>query len=233
MQNYTLKDYYKRIRENGATASRALQLARDNLAAARKLYDIPTCANIEYNREGESGARWIESASQGLRLVGYCDDIATRIRHRGWFTDDDGEVLRGVVYSLPHARYIAGYADPFNDDCALLDFRHVYTDKITAAYAADKIAESHAEKEREYREAYRAGVMYQDNLNTVKSERVQLIGLLAAMRIERKRGAAAVICDALRAQVRVHISTIKQAREAARKLYISNNEAFNEGVRSC
>lgn len=223
MQNFRIKDYYKRFRNNGKTASVALVNAKDSMQAGRKLYDIKTRATIEYNPETKEGYRWIENASAGLRLVGYADKVATRIQHKGWYTDDDGEVLRGVVYQLPARKgkpqYISGYADPYNDDCALLDFTHIHNDKIQAAYAADRIAELAAEKERDYKEAYRAGAMYSDALQIVKDNRVQCIGLIAAIRIERNRQAPKIICDTLRAQVQRHIAAIKSAREQARRLY--------------
>ena len=94
---------------------------------------------IEYNRafeaHGYRNVRWVENVSRGLRLVGFADEIASKeghrrtIDHRGWFTDEDqcGEIYRGVVYQLPsHGDekecYVYGYADPNNDDCALLCF---------------------------------------------------------------------------------------------------------------
>lgn len=224
---YTIKDYYKRHRAAGVPASKALYFARlQHTGGKISPWDIKNPAKIEYNPETETGGRWIEAASAGLRFVGYADELATRgIQHKGWYTDEDGigDTLRGVVYALPARKgqrvFAYGYADPCNEGCAYLVFDTRYNDDETgAAYAADRIAEKHAEREREYNEAWRAGSDYADAGETIKRERRQCLGLLAAMRIEKARGAAPAICDVLRSQVQRHIAAIQQARREREKL---------------
>lgn len=107
--------------------------------------------------------RWIENVERGFgwRNAGFADEIAKRndcrrsIDNQGWFTDDDGygDVMRGIVYRLPHGKLLAGYADPCNPDCACLS-TEIYTDEMEAARAADRIAERCAEAERDYQRAY-------------------------------------------------------------------------------
>jgi hypothetical protein len=126
---------------------------------------------IYYNPASKDGLRWIENVSDGLRVVGFCDEVqrkelgySPRDEHQGWYTDEDGdrEVLRGVVYLLPHGRYISGYADPYNDDCARIVFSNVYENAIDAARAADELARINAEHEREYNTVWQAGRRYEE-----------------------------------------------------------------------
>lgn len=136
---------------------------------------------------GESRMRWIENpAAKGLRLVGLAHDAAPAghayyrpaVEHSGWYLDNHGgETVAGVVYQLPgrdgRARYLVGYADPWNADAqgrgpACLSLDVIEGDPTATDYDpdpalrdvarhADAIAESFAESERDYQAAYRAG----------------------------------------------------------------------------
>lgn len=100
-------------------------------------------------RTGSSLVQWHEWPA--FRRVGYADEIV-RLRHRGWFVSDStqDEVARGEVYRLPHGRFIAAVADPFNDGPAMLYLGEVFTDETEAARTADSIAETYAEEVREH-----------------------------------------------------------------------------------
>jgi len=98
--------------------------------------------------------RWVENASKGLRHVGSADDIV-KLGHTGWYIDNfQDETVRGEVYQLPakdgECRFVPAVNDPNNDDCACVDFRSVTDDKEECARWADSMAESWAEREREY-----------------------------------------------------------------------------------
>lgn len=164
---------------------------------------------IEYNprfgAHGYSHVRWVENASRGLRLVGYCDDITRSICHTGWFTDDDQtEKYRGVVYQLPsrgEPLYAYGYADPDNEDCALLCFDGE-NDKEDAARAADRFAEIFAEHERDYREAWQAGRRVEAINEEIVESRTNVLKIGAEMREGRKAGLyLPTACEALRRDV--------------------------------
>lgn len=160
-----------------------------NLKATRKAWEpgasvarIPYEKNAKprkcgaYNPEFKSGGssyRWVENCeAAGLRLVGYADKLSQWIKHRGWFTNDhgDGEVYRGIVYRLPARNgqnvYMAGYADPYNDGCALLSTELHYEaaadDLNDVARFADHIAKHFAEQERDYQRAWSAVAMAKD-----------------------------------------------------------------------
>lgn len=171
--------------------------------------------------------RWIENASRGLRLVGFADEILPRsIQHKGWFTMDDGdngEVYRGVVYQLParngETRYVYGYADPNNDDCALLSFDLV-SDKAEAAKYADRFAEIFAEYERDYNRAWDAGRRHEALANEIKETRVQVLAIGAEMRAAKRANVQApTICATLRAQVLSLYRSIQKMRKEREELF--------------
>lgn len=244
-----MQSLYSRIRANGATALKAYIQAKERTAAGKEWYNIPVLRPvIQYNPASDDGLRWVEHASAGLRFKGYADEVATRINHKGWYTQDDGfsdETLRGVVYQLPardgKPQYIPGYVETCNfDDTggARLDFSDIRDCEIEAAYAGDRLAEIAAEKEREHNSAWRAGNDYAHAKDTIAKERKKCLALLSAMRAERKRGAPEPICNALREQIKRHVAVITQARNEAAQLVDNFNAswradvwpAFNEGA---
>ena len=181
---------------------------------------------IEYNpaindpkrMHGYKNVRWIENVSRGLRLVGYADEIA-RIDHKGWYTDDDGsngETYRGIVYQLPshgETLYVYGYADPCNDDCALLCF-DTETDKLDAARAADRFAEIFAEEQREYSTAWQAGRRAEEIADEVATMRKDALAIGEEMRAaKRAKLEAPTICATLRGEIMSLYRQIQKARK--------------------
>lgn len=76
------------------------------------------------------------------------------MKHTGWYTNEDGTtykdgsgLCRGIVASLTHNRFIAGYH--WGDDDERVWFSEIYTDEESAARAADQHAEQFAETQRE------------------------------------------------------------------------------------
>ncbi len=125
--------------------------------------------------------RWIENPeNEGFRFVGLTHDVDDAVDHTGWHLSEDnwiGETVSGVVYQVSGkngaARYVVGYADPYNSDKnghgpACLAMRVIDGDVTDcdwasdpvlrdAAREADGIAELMAEKERDYQAAHWAG----------------------------------------------------------------------------
>lgn len=100
------------------------------------------------------GKRWIENISRGLRIAGEAHEITTRLP-LGYYVDQFcDETVRGLVVQLParHGRpqYVAAVADPYNKDCALVDFADVTDDKADAARWADGMADRYADDAREF-----------------------------------------------------------------------------------
>lgn len=126
--------------------------------------------------------RWIENPEAcGLRFVGLSHNVGKAgyaythdaVNHTGWFLSDlQDETVSGVVYQVSgrkgRARYVAGYADPWNTDSeghgpAFLDLSMIHETIRDCSYdpspglrdaaqLGDRMAEIFAEKEREYQD---------------------------------------------------------------------------------
>lgn len=174
--------------------------------------------NPEFPIAGERHARWIEDTERaGLRRVGWSDDVLS-LRHKGWFTEDDGdtdEVLRGSVYQLP-ARdgspcFVYGYDDPHNEGAALLVFE-TCDDKLDAARYADGFAERVAEHERDYRREEARKMRIGELRETIVNLRTDIRALVRDLKATRRDYPAAV-CKALRE----HLANL---REQSRMAYL-------------
>ena len=170
--------------------------------------------------KGYDNVRWVENVSDGLRFVGYADEIC-KLRHTGWFTYDDGdpdETLRGVVYRLPArnglSMYTYGHADPNNDDCAFLCFDDPRMEKEDAARAADDFAERCAEHERDFHRAWDAGRQYDRLGEEIKETRAEMLKLRSEHRVAWHAGK---LTPALDAAARNTIKNMVRAILAARK----------------
>lgn len=176
----------------------------------------------------------------------------------GW----DGEVYRGCVYQLParngRARYVPAYREgstgrkknDWSDTCgehsAALDFSNVMhgtrgenTSRydtadtlLDAARAADSLAESAAEKAREYNEAWQAGQSYRDKRDELKETRGELRALVRELKAARTHSPA--ICRALRetvsdmrAEMRAAYKETERLKDAVWRDYYP---AFNDGA---
>jgi hypothetical protein len=170
-------------------------------AATAPVYHEPATIGRECP-SGSDHLRWTEDpAACGLRFVGFADDIA-RVDHTGWYCDEfQDRTLRGVVYQLParngRTLYVYGYTS--SDDCgtrgwpraAALNFRDVTAGPAAddqddtrreVAVRADQMAETAAEREREYNAAWRAGQDFADANAQVAAAMAERRALLAEVR---------------------------------------------------
>lgn len=179
--------------------------------------------------------RWHESPEVFARFTGLAQEII-KLRFTGWYTDSDGcngELARGVVYSLSHGRFIAGVADPVNADkngqgpCIFeVDAKGnpcLYDDKEDAARAADSLAEIYAEGAREEARLFdarqKAEIDAEDAKSDLESLRSDARSLLADIR-ESKLSSG--LCDRLtrefkRMRYRMH-AAFHELQEANAKL---------------
>lgn len=100
----------------------------------------------------------------GLRWQ-WCDEVkGSGIDHTGWFTDDQcDEKIRGLVFRLPKSRgFLAGWS--MGKSMASEVEAYVYHDEDSAARAADSLAKSVADKERDYQASERAKIEAQEAL---------------------------------------------------------------------
>lgn len=95
-----------------------------------------------------------EADSLPVRRIRDAQEIAD-MRHSGWYCDDDcGELCIGIVASLTHGRFLAGWRLTDNGE-HILHADLIFDDESDAASYADSLAESYAEREREYQARYR------------------------------------------------------------------------------
>lgn len=178
----------------GKHAAIALAKAKQNVSAGSnsnkccngRIWGKGDINGKSFSAYGENSVRWIEKPEQGLRLVGLAHNVGKAghrymndaVEHSGWFLDDfQHETVSGVVYQLPgkdgKARYLVGYADPWNttkkgSGPALLSMKVIEGETIHCSYdddaalrdaarCADGIAERMAEIERNYQRAYHKG----------------------------------------------------------------------------
>lgn len=94
---------------------------------------------------------YLDSNGQPFTRWKWCDEVSgVYIDHTGWFCDEygDGGKIRGIVAALPHGRFLAGWS--MGKGMASTVDAEVYDTAEDAAYVADSMAESAAEREREY-----------------------------------------------------------------------------------
>ncbi len=118
-------------------------------------------------------------------------DRVTRARHTGWYADDDQfETLTGFVYAFtadpddedddPPTTYYA-LVESDGTDCHYLD-PDVYDDPVTAAHAADRMAELLAELERECRTLRDLAAQARYELAEANRVRRDALGILRHLR---------------------------------------------------
>jgi len=168
-----------------------------------------------FNIEGyrHTFGRWHESPATPFRFIGLASDIV-RLGHTGWYTRDDEMVTaRGVVYMLPHGRFLAAIADEHQSDkggsgpCIVKTNATgqpiIYDSKEDAARAADSFAERYAEAAREsdHRECERMKLedAASEAAETLKSKREDARALLAEIRASRLSPG---LCERMRGELR-------------------------------
>jgi hypothetical protein len=175
---------FAQCRKAGRTLPKALLFARQYQEQAaryhaekdpvkKRLIGYPKMPGmIEYNPENEKGFRWVEKASQGLR-------VKTR-EETGWYIDSICcDVAYPSLVQIParngQARYFPAIADPCNDDCFLVDFSESFDDEKDAWTQANRTTESYAEECREYDSAWQAGARYAQESEELSATRKEFL----------------------------------------------------------
>jgi hypothetical protein len=212
-----------------------------------------------------NGARFRlhDSADGTLRHV--CDADSIWRDASNWYDNPYGESFRdgtglvcGVVAQLRgrngRAVYVAGFRFKGNDDNGTFDLAELFTADgrdesdaeaaaTEAARAADSLAETAAELEREYQEteaaraaAFDAGEQWAAAAVTIAEARGAIRRLLADRRKARAAGLAELpaICRAIKDSVAGFLSDIAEARELREELasadYDTHESAFCRGA---
>mgnify|MGYP001585787059 CR=1 FL=1 len=171
--------------------------------------------HIKYNHVlDEDGCRWVEHPEDGLRFAGRADKLA-RIGHTGWFLDEfQDETVWGVVYMLPHGKFIPGTEDSYGNDGVRLDFGDIRDTAEDAARAADRIAELWAEKDRDYQAEESRKMRLEDIAQEIEDARTAVRELCRGIR-------ASVMADSVCVAIR---KVIRQYRRDVAKLYREREE---------
>jgi len=102
------------------------------------------------HQAGTGRGFYLDSDGQPFTRWQWCDDVpGVSINHTGWLDEYGDDKIRGIVVSLPHGRFLAGWS--MGEGMASTVDAALYTTAEAAAYAADCMAERAAEAEREYR----------------------------------------------------------------------------------
>ena len=126
----------------------AKRLADSRTACTSGYYHAPTP-----NQGNGIGFYLSDSTAPGLRWQ-WADEVI-RLGHKGWYSNEDcSEEIRGLVFRLPRSRgFLAGWSMGEGMASSLdYDIHHTIEE---AARAADGMAESTAEEQREYEEQER------------------------------------------------------------------------------
>lgn len=176
------------------------------------------------------GRRWGNAGWQyGERAEGFCTSPF------GDYSRDGDGLVWGAVYQLParhgRARFVAAYVwGHEGGNGATLDLSTVWEGApddnesgvqdnpgaCDAAREANRLADSNAEREREYQSAWQCGNAYGDALEAAKAARVAFRDLVR----ERRRAKAAkatapAICAAIDKAARGYLAEIKKAKATA------------------
>jgi hypothetical protein len=133
------------------------------------------------------------------------ESTPARDRHTGWYTDPDGFTSRdgtglcwGMVAYLGRGRWLAGYAVGGTDCCAYhLDA--FYDNELDAACAADSLARSVAEKEREYQQRWQEARRLEDGIEEKTARLRELLALRHKQCLSYVRAEIAETIEAIRA----------------------------------
>lgn len=131
----------------------ATQLQPGNWRAARmwtmKNYATAYGSGINQGFDGESPI-WYSHLGEQFRNERDAGDVV-HLQYTGWFTDSYQEdTAIGIIASLTHGRFIAGYRWTSNDERVYFD--EVFTDEEDAARMADEHARVFAENCRDSEE---------------------------------------------------------------------------------
>jgi hypothetical protein len=146
------------------------------------------------------------SDALGLRWQWADECEGARIRHTGWFCDDDQcEKIRGIVMRLPRGRgFLAGWSMG-EGMASTVDYSPIFDNAADAAACADSMAENAADNEREYQARESARVEARELAELDVKEKTRELEQSFALRHRSKFGGFD--------RVREAIAELREARE--------------------
>lgn len=154
-----------------------------------------------FTLEGAGKATAHNGCFASLRIHGPAHKVyqGRAINHEGWFMDNDQlETVWGVVYRLPHGRFMVGTEDSFGNTAVASD-EGVFDCDQEAALRADRIAEIEAEKNREFYAKDTAERRIEENKEEIARIRDEIRDLCGELRPVNLTPA---ICGAVRSRMK-------------------------------
>lgn len=157
----TLKRWYIKYRHDKLSPAIALSCSRGMIGTGQKQIVSWSTFYSKPFPQRAGGERYFEKTE----IHPWCIEVAEAhkvldMRHTGWYTREDpsrDDLYVGVVLTLRKKRgFLAAYREECNGGY-LVDFSEIYGDEDDAARAGDALAEQHADREREYNEAWQHG----------------------------------------------------------------------------
>lgn len=203
------------------------------------------------------GLVYFEKPGEVFRNIKPAHEVGGRYNRldipRGYYGDNDsGNLCVAYVVQLRgrngEAFFLPGFRFEESDDSGLtIDTRGRAFESAKgdnweqaereAARAADSLAESHAEQEREYDSAWQAGRQWAELKEEEEGQRTQALAILAERRAARGLNPAAFpsICEALRGQIKKACRRIAKSRKERAELVDSiyresHKAAFCDGA---
>lgn len=186
----------------------------------------------------ESGHWFCEYPAGFFRDVIRASDTGA-IDHNGWYDNDHGESFKdgsGLIWGIVaqmvgrngRARFVAGYQ--VGDSCgAVFDMSQIFEGEgddseqaqRDCAFAADSMAESCADKERDFKRAWEAGQEWRDMKEQEQETRRETLELLAERRHARALPVDSFpqIRESLCSLIRGKIADISESREKRESLW--------------
>jgi len=162
------------------------------------------------NNQGFNGKTpiwYYMSESAPVRCITPAHDFS-QIKHKGWFSDlDQYDVAFGIVGSLSHGRFIAGYQLSMNDEKVFFD--EVFTDAHDAALMSDEHARIVAEREQEHAMRFDEALKLESKIDDSFS---RLRECLVLRHID--------CMDYVKDEISELISTIRDSRETLKTEYV-------------
>lgn len=165
-------------------------------------YAVAYCAGIN-----QGGNEWYSHTGEQFRNERDADACNGGQDYSGWFTDSERyDTAIGIVASLTHGRFIAGYRCTSNDERVYFD--GVFTDESEAARMADEHARVFADSAREDSARYEAMRDAEDTAEE-KRESARLAIMARNVSFEHRRIARETIDD-----LRTALEVLSEAAEA-------------------
>lgn len=151
----------------------------------------------------DDGPIWYSFNRGHFRHEKTCADLLGW-NYQGYYADSEGrELISGIVASLTHGRFIAGYG--VSETGERVYYGQIFDNEYEAARTSDDYARAIAESEREYQERWRAA----QELNDAAQEAKEQISRLWSARHN----------EAVRELIHEHVTTARASREQLRNEY--------------